>query len=87
MAPYFYFRTLLQKESFKEIYNSVFENVKSNLVSSLEKIINNIDAGAYSQLIDIENLRWGTNIKHLEVQKEQYLSWISTQINLLSETI
>ncbi|MDE6618291.1 MAG: CotH kinase family protein [Clostridiales bacterium] len=86
--PYFYCVPLLKKQSFVEIYKSLFEEVKDNIISDISINAQKVNADGYNFLISVENTRWiDANYNTFENQIANNINWMQRHLDFLTDNI
>ncbi|MDE5592494.1 MAG: CotH kinase family protein [Clostridiales bacterium] len=86
--PYFYCVPLLKKQSFVDIYKSLFEEVKDNISSDISSNAQKVNADGYDYLISVENTRWtDANYGTLQNQISEKINWMQRHLDFLTDNI
>ena len=78
-AP-FYYHQLIKKESFQKRYKELFAQTYEILDEYVEQAFAQIDESAHSQLLNYDNMRFGTSTKSLSTRKEAFLAWLEDHL-------
>lgn len=78
-AP-FYYHQLIKKSSFQTRYNELFTQTREELDSYIEDAYSKIDMEAHSKLLEYQNIRFGTSLKPLNEQKEEFDAWLDEHL-------
>ncbi|MBQ9121352.1 MAG: CotH kinase family protein [Clostridia bacterium] len=83
----FYFPYLLKKESFTERYKELFYETREKLEAYIDDAFAQTDNEAHLQLLECDNVRFGTTVKSLSDTKEEFKVWLDEHIRWMESQL
>ena len=78
-AP-FYYPYIIAKKSFQTRYKELFNETRGKLNSFIDDEFSKIDEEAHLQLLEYDNIRFGTSVKSLSAQKAKFKAWLGEHL-------
>ena len=78
-AP-FYYHQLIKKESFQKRYKELFAQTYEILEEYVNEAFEQMDEESHTQLLQYDNMRFGTSTKTLTTRKNAFLAWLEDHL-------